>query len=371
MYYVVFTPRKVGLGHLQRSHAPKAENEHFIFEDIKEARLALKTHKGTRMKAFDDYWKAKEFQDNPSSEASFLEYSPSDTSQLDLSASLERLSIRGDSPLKSPKNPEPLDLQSTTELKLEPEASQKVEKKDEGEVETFPAAEPPVLNKLRRNIEAGKYEEVEEAIWSNPRCLVTVCDSAVYLMAGPKYNACHIAARANKPDIMALLLDTVANPNFLRKLYPGEPNHNVQERINHLLDSYLNTPDPRQGNTPLHFACKMGFYRVVRVLLTFEGCDLSLRDSNGLTAEESICSRTSSSGDGDKETQALKAKIKNMFRGQLHLPFYRDQLKKRLILARRAATESDFEDSDTSFSEESFMSVSGKSFSSPSKLELI
>lgn len=303
-----------------------------VFDDIKEAREALKKYKGARMKAFETMKEAKAFLENPDSEESFLALETSQHEKsIDLSTSFDRLSIRDrDSPMKSPRSPNPLSCQPTqAPTKTPTKLNQTEDAKDEGEVETFPVASTQMLNKLRRDIEAGKYEEVEETIWSNPRCLVTVCDSATYLMAGPKYNACHIAARANKSDILALVLDTVTNTSFLRKLYPKEPDHNIQERINHLLDSYLNTPDLRQGSTPLHFACKFGFYRVVRVLLTFEGCDLTLRDSNGMTAEESICTREA----GDQTD--LKEKIRNMFKSHLHLPLYRDQLKKRLILAKR------------------------------------
>lgn len=201
------------------------------------------------------------------------------------------------------------------------------------EIEVFSTPAPAALAQLRKAIESGDYTRVEEIIWSNPRCLVTVCDSAVYLMAGPKYNACHIAARANKPDIMALILDTVSNISFLRKLYTKESDQNVQDRKNHLLDSYLNTPDPRQGNTPLHFACKLGHHRVVRVLLTFEGCDLRLRDINGKTAEECICAQSGDSGDGN-----MVQKIKDMFKVQLSGPTQMVQLKTRLLLTKRRSS---------------------------------
>lgn len=263
-------------------HRPEPED--LIFSEIKEASKALKKYKGSRMKTFDCKEEALAFINNPDKDASFIE----DPSLNDISASLEKLSIKQD--------------------------------------DEFPSVKPGQLNQLRRLIESGDYEKVEEMIWANPKCLVTVCDSAVYLMAGPKYNACHIAARANKPDIMALILDTVSNFSFLKKLYPKESNENVQDRVNHLLDSYLNTPDPRQGNTPLHFACKSGHYRVVRVLLTFEGCDLTLKDSAGQTAEECI------------NTQD---KIKDLFKtqSQLHSPLHRDQLKKRLLLAKKGSLQ--------------------------------
>lgn len=278
MYYAIFVP----------SFLPEGEN--LIFTDIKEASKTLKKFKGSRMKTFQSEEEALEYVNN--GDESFFE----DSTQ-DLVESLEKLNI---------------------------------DKKDNDKgdhiegLKEFPSVEPKDLNALRKFIEAGNYEEVEKTIWSNPRCLITVCDTAVYLQAGSKYNACHIAARANKPDIMALILDTITNFSFIKKLYPDESDVNIQQRVNHLLDSYLNTPDPRAGNTPLHFACKGGYYKVVRVLLTFEGCDLNLKDSAGLTAEESINSEAT--------------KIKDLFKSHLYLPVHRDQLKKRLILEKRRST---------------------------------
>lgn len=214
---------------------------------------------------------------------------------------------------KEPKDDEPLPGEATAAHK-------------------YKSPEPKDLTVLRRKIEAGNYDEVEEMIQSNPKYLVTVCDSAVYLMAGPKYNACHIAARANRPEIMALILETVGNVEFLRKLYPDQPDQNVRDRLNHLLDSYLNTPDPRGGNTPLHFACKKGYHQVVRVLLSHENLHRNLKDSAGRKAEETICEQAADSGDAG---ELLKKKIKDMFKRPLHLPLHRDQLKKKLILERR------------------------------------
>lgn len=279
MYYAIFVP----------SFLPE---ENLIFTEIKEASKVLKKFHGSRMKTFRSKEEALDYVTN--GDESFFE----DSTQ-DLVESLEKLNINN-------KN----------------DGGDK-EKGDQGE--KFPSVEPGALNKLRKSIEAGDYEEVEKTIWSNPRCLVTVCDSAVYLQAGPKYNACHIAARANKSEILALILDTITNFSFIKKLYPNEPDANIQARVTHLLDSYLNTPDPRGGNTPLHFACKKGFHKVVRVLLTFEGCDLNLKDSTGQTAEESITSES-------------QAKIKDLFKGHLYLPLHRDQLKKRLILEKRRST---------------------------------
>uniref|UniRef100_A0A6G1SNV0 Ankyrin repeat and LEM domain-containing protein 2 n=1 Tax=Aceria tosichella TaxID=561515 RepID=A0A6G1SNV0_9ACAR len=381
MFYAIYVPP------YREGEEEKPEADGLVFEDIKEANAALKRYKGSRMKIFPSRERALYFLQNPDTEESFLDL---DSSCHDMVTSFEKLSVNQHS---SPKSPAANNMTTGASLFASPippaVQQQKVASTPDDAEPAYPSAKPGMLNQLRRKIENGDYEAVEETIWSNPRCLVSVCDSAIYLMAGPKYNACHIAARANKPDIMALLLDTISNFSFLRKLYPNESDLSLQDRVNHLLDSYLNTPDPRQGNTPLHFACKLGYYRVVRVLLTFEGCDLTLTDSNGQTAEESICSQykpppvcmadqfkeklnihesgehRQADGDGDgggatirepvvnSETQLnnVKQKIKNMFKQQFHLPLYRDQLKKRLILERRRSRASSQMDSDTSFSD--------------------
>lgn len=66
------------------------------------------------------------------------------------------------------------------------------------EASEFYSVKPTLLNHLHRHIEGGRCDEVEETILSNSRCLVTCGYSAIYLMAAPKYNACHVADRANR-----------------------------------------------------------------------------------------------------------------------------------------------------------------------------
>jgi len=341
------------------------DEKEFIFSDVNKATQVLKKYKNSRMKACNTYDEAIKCIRHPPKDALRKETCAElDDSDQDLSSSLESLSLNnrsfggGGSPV--PKSSTPTGTPTQTKTNEKPSA-------DEAEP-VFPSAKPPLLNNLRRKIEAGDYELVDEIIWSNPRSLITCSDSAVYLMAGPKYNAAHISARANKPDILALVLDTVTNLKFVRKLYPNESDSNLQDRANHLIDSYLNTPDPRQGNTPLHFACKYGYYKVVRVLLTFEGCDLTLRDSNGLTAEESTCTqykKTTSSTNGkgggtgdtadddENEVEKAKKKILGLFKRQLNMPAFRDQLRKRLTMERRRSKANSSMDSsmDTSLSD--------------------
>ena len=141
MYFALFVP----LTYEYPDGESRLESEELIFSDIKEANSALKKYKGSRMKTFDTKDKALAFINNPDKDESFID---PDSSSLDIVASLEKLSLD-----KGPST----------------------------EAEEFPSAKPALLNQLRRQIEAGEYEKVEEIIWSIPRYFVTMCDSAVYL----------------------------------------------------------------------------------------------------------------------------------------------------------------------------------------------
>jgi len=107
----------------------------------------------------------------------------------------------------------------------------------------FKGPDPTDLAKLRKTIEKGDYETVEQLIWSNPRYLVSSGETPVILMAGSRYNACHIAAKESKAKILELILKTVSDRNFMKLLFPYDQNDVTDSRIEFLLDLYLNTPD--------------------------------------------------------------------------------------------------------------------------------
>lgn len=107
----------------------------------------------------------------------------------------------------------------------------------------FSSPTPPQLAKLRRTIESGNLQEVEEIISDNPRYLISSGDGPVILMEGPRYNAIHVAAKFNKHEIMKYILNTIDDASFVRKMYPLDEDFINEERRRHLLDLYLNTPD--------------------------------------------------------------------------------------------------------------------------------
>lgn len=96
--------------------------------------------------------------------------------------------------------------------------------------------------------------------------------AVVYLLQeGCRYNALHIAVRADRPDMCELILNTVGNADFIKLLY-GDECKSYVDRAQIMLDLYLNTPDKGLNETPLHFAVKFGLKNAVRVLVSYPCC---------------------------------------------------------------------------------------------------
>lgn len=131
------------------------------------------------------------------------------------------------------------------------ETEEPVAKEDGAEkstVASFRSVPTRDLVPFRRCIEKGDSDHVKQTIWSNPRYLISSGDSAVILMAGPRYNACHVAAKADKGPTLKLVLETVSNPEFVRSLYVSDDEETTNSRCQVLLDCYLNTPDQGVGS---------------------------------------------------------------------------------------------------------------------------
>lgn len=96
---------------------------------------------------------------------------------------------------------------------------------------------------FRRAIEAGNFQFIRSCIMENPRFLISNGDCAVVLMEGPRYNAAHISAKANRSEILSFILTTVSDVSFIKSYYLKDSDETARERANVLLCSYLNTPD--------------------------------------------------------------------------------------------------------------------------------
>ena len=53
----------------------------------------------------------------------------------------------------------------------------------------------------------------------------------------------HVAALTGQSMIIRLLIKTIKNIQFIRRLYVNDTEEQTQKRIRFILDMYLNTPD--------------------------------------------------------------------------------------------------------------------------------
>lgn len=177
------------------------------------------------------------------------------------------------------------------------------------------------LVKLRKFIESGDYQTVQEIINSNPRFLISCGDTPSILHEGTRYNALHFAAKNNQPEIIKLYIQTIEDPGFFPKLYgQGQEDEEARNvRACKLLDLYLNTPDKTSCETPLHFACKFGHKDVVEVLMSHPLTEPNPKNKFGETPAELICRRT------DKPSEQVKNDIKEYLQGRHYVPLYRNE----------------------------------------------
>ncbi|CAG9858177.1 unnamed protein product [Phyllotreta striolata] len=262
IYYGVFAPLE------NRS----ADQQPTVFTDKTEALQAAKQCKKSRFKAFRFYHEAAEFA------------------------------------LNGPECPE-------TDPKS-PECSLVGEK-----ASAFRAPKPQELVELRKAIENGDLEWVMEAVWRNPRYLVSSGDTPSILKEGARYNALHVAALSKNAPIAQFVLDTVADPTFIRLLYGDDGRHDdslILSRSAMLLDLYLNTPNKGLNETPLHFAAKHGAADVVEVLVSYAQCDKTARNKFMKTAEQINCERA----EGD-DLASIKKRIERLLHDTYYVPVLR------------------------------------------------
>lgn len=53
----------------------------------------------------------------------------------------------------------------------------------------------------------------------------------------------HVAALSGQAGIMRLLINTIKNLEFIRRLYANDDEEQSLQRVQFLLDMYVNTPD--------------------------------------------------------------------------------------------------------------------------------
>uniref|UniRef100_A0A182NVI4 ANKLE2 third alpha/beta domain-containing protein n=1 Tax=Anopheles dirus TaxID=7168 RepID=A0A182NVI4_9DIPT len=172
--------------------------------------------------------------------------------------------------------------------------------------------------KFAQLIERNNVEAVRDAICQNPRYLINLGGTPTILNAYPRYNALHIAAIEGRAEICRLILQAVSSPAFVAQRY-GKP---ATDEVNSsLLDLYLNTPDDCRYWTPLLFAVMFGWPEVVRQLVAFPLCQITVPNAHWLTASDFVCNRAAAAND----TKQPRAAIVAMLRDNYIVPLIRTQ----------------------------------------------
>lgn len=256
--------------------------EPLVFNDKKEALSVVKKYKGARFKVFQNEEDAVAFASLPADEIC-----PTPTQKFMLPAEIS----------------EHEKIQDALVLKPDP----------------FRGPKSQEMVKLRKAIESGDKDYFLETVWSNPRYLISSCDTPAIMQEGFRYNGLHVAAKHKQPEMCRLILQTVEDPAFIELLYSEDTERSRCDRQRYVLDLYLNTPDRGLCETPLHFASKFGCLEAVEILAFHSCCDKKRKNKYGLEAREIICERCPSA------SSEFKKKIEAIFEEHLFVPVYRSE----------------------------------------------
>ncbi|KAI5733527.1 hypothetical protein M8J76_012955 [Diaphorina citri] len=281
IYFAVYIPSEL-LGGYENEFS---ECER-VFDNKEEALLFIKKNKKIRFKSFRNFQDAQNFAYHGSCgvNTSLLEApaSPSTVTAADPSALPQMSSLAAaekPSPFKSLKSQE--------------------------------------LVKLRKLIEKGNLADVRKLVWDNPRYLVSSGDFPTILHEGCRYNALHVSTKAVNPAMTEMLLEIIGNPAFTNLLYDSDTPSYI-ERSDILLDLYVNTPDKALNETPLHFAAKFGSVECVKRLIGCAKIQTSVRNKEGKTPLDVVCSRCSGA------SEDLKSSIRKLLsEDQYYVPIWR------------------------------------------------
>ncbi|CAK8697250.1 unnamed protein product [Clavelina lepadiformis] len=185
----------------------------------------------------------------------------------------------------------------------------------------FKALKQTDLTKLAQCIEKNDVELFNTFVWGNPRYLISAGDAPVLLKPNVRYNALHIASKFNRPNIVEKLLAILQEPAFHELMYASNSactkvDENIlTQRIDRIVDLYLNTPEKGFYETPLHIACKFGFVDVVIELSSHPLCCKTMKNKFDQTPSDVICGR--------RKDPSAKSQIESFFRDQYFVPLVR------------------------------------------------
>ncbi|XP_074651930.1 ankyrin repeat and LEM domain-containing protein 2-like [Tubulanus polymorphus] len=208
-------------------------------------------------------------------------------------------------------------LSSAESLIQEDDSEKKAKVYDEKS--PFKGPKPQDMTILRKHIENGEIDDVYRIIWNNPRFLISSGDTPTILQEAFRYNALHICAKSNKANICKMILETLQDDRFMKLMYPDDSREIRTQRQSFITDLYLNMPDKKPLESPLHLACKFGYCEVVEVLSLHPMIDKTTRNKFNETPYDIILQR-SRINDGKSE---LRRKIENILDSSHYVPLYR------------------------------------------------
>ena len=107
----------------------------------------------------------------------------------------------------------------------------------------FPGLKTQDLSKFRKLIENGETAAFTDAVWGNPRHLISSGDAPEILQEGFRYNALHCAVRARQLSICRELFVILQSDWFWKLVYQDDSEETHLQRRTHLVDLYLNMQD--------------------------------------------------------------------------------------------------------------------------------
>ena len=160
----------------------------------------------------------------------------------------------------------------------------------------------------------NKFFELTE---SNPRYLMTPCDTPSVIHSGTRANALHVAAEAGSARMTTLVLEAVQDPELMARMYPSESAESRARRQEYLFDLYLNSHLKASFDTPLHQAAKIGAVDVVAILAQYSSCDTKAKNKYDMTPADAAGTRMT------QDDPQVVEQIQNLLSDHVYIPVFR------------------------------------------------
>ncbi|KAF8790150.1 Ankyrin repeat and LEM domain-containing [Argiope bruennichi] len=163
---------------------------------------------------------------------------------------------------------------------------------------------------MRGFIKNGEIENFSQFIWNCPG--IFYCGDLLPTVTheDAQYNLLQLATVLNSPLFCQVILDILQHPRFARRLFPNKTDDERSKEITKIIDMYLNSGSDETGDTPLHYASKLGYTDCCKILLANPLCK-TLINHSGFTPLSLMF---------EKDSNQLKKVLTD---GLLYVPIFR------------------------------------------------